>query len=124
MDNEQFDFETEAFDPDVSSMMSSLGLSMNDDDVSAVVTDTSSVNDENAPDPYDYSNENKPLVYRTVPKAKKIIVDGKEWWDITDVIGNMEEIAALNTTLAKPKDETIKPAFRDKDGILRRPDRM
>lgn len=122
MDEEKdLDFEVEALDPDVTSMMASLGLSMSDSDVSAVVTGETSIEDDDIPDPYEDTGD-APLQYQRQPQKKQVTINGKVWWDITELIGNSEEIAAMNTVL-KPKESKIKKKSAFGDGIMRRPDR-
>lgn len=120
-EEEKLEYEVEALDPDISNMMSSLGLSMSDADVSAVVTGESYIEND-MPDPGE-SDGDAPLRYAELPKKKKVVIGGKVYWDITDIIGNSEEIMAMNTVV-KPKEKpmTKKPKFAD--GIMRRPDRL
>lgn len=119
-EEEKLEYEVEALDPDISNMMSSLGLSMSDSDVSAVVTGESYIEND-VPDPDDVPVD-APLRYAELPKKKKVVIGGKVYWDVTDIIGNSEEIMAMRTVI-KPKEKPApkKPKFGD--GIMRRPDR-
>lgn len=110
----------EELDPVVAAALAKLNFCTGQN-VSVKVTESSSVEEEN-PDPYAEASGEVQLVYQRKPKAKRIIIAGKSWIDVTDIVGNFEEIAAMNTeVIGKKKLRVIKPAD---DGVLRREDQL
>lgn len=121
-DNEAI--EEEQFDPDIAKALTMLGLCASEEDVSSTVTETVTADDtdEDSPDPY-AQDEPGQLVKRQEPKPKEIYIDGKKWWDITDVLGNSEEIIALHTVPDTKRKQKGKMPKKNADGVLTRADR-
>lgn len=114
--------DDERFDPDIEKALTMLGLCAKAADVSSTVTGTTSVDQEDTPDPY-ASEDPQQLVRRQEPKAKIVYIDGKKWLDITEIVGNSEEIIALHTVPEKKRKSKNKPLPRNASGALSRADR-
>ena len=73
---------------------------------------------------FTYASEDpQQLVRRQEPKAKTVYIDGKKWLDITEIVGNSEEIIALHTVPEKKRKSKNKPLPRNASGALSRADR-
>ena len=108
----------DSLNPNIEQALTLLGLRANAADVSSTVTGSTHADWEDAPDPY--ASEEPQLLRRQEPKPKDVYINGKHWLDITDVLGNSEEIIALRTVPGPPKKSKSKLPHRTADGVLTR----
>lgn len=115
----------EQLDPDIEKALTILGLSAREADISSTVTDSVSVDEPDTPNPYEEEEapDSPKLMRRQEPKPKEIFIGGKRWWDITEILGNSEEIIALHTVPDPKKKKKGKVPKVNADGVLIRPDR-